>query len=359
VSYNAKKYFDLTYFLGDRVPNLRSGKNKKAWRPGNKGGVLGALWNIGRQKYTIMLVPHSEKQTIHFQVTFFTVFFVGIILLALLTGFLWISLDFSDKEVLLASRSRDLSKTEASLDSVRDEVGQLVVSADVFKESVNNAIGILEFDENANNPTTQGGDLSSLLSIKQSGQGTLTEITDLKALRVTLENSTSALENISSILVGQKDLLSDIPTRWPLKGVNGWTTQVFGPSIHPIRKHWYLHRGLDLAFLYGTPIVSTANGKVVKIDYDPQGFGLYIDIQHNYGFKTRYAHLQRQLVELGQPVLRGDVIGTMGNSGQSTGAHLHYEVMIGTQLVDPIKFLNMAKTNSPTQQVLSKLQRYQ
>lgn len=341
------------------MPNLRSGKNRKSRQPGNKG-VFGTIWNTGRQKYTIMLIPHSEKQTIHFQVSLFTVFFVGIILLGLLTGFFWISLDFSDKEVLLASQSRDLSKTEASLDLVRDEVGQLVVSTDIFKKSVNSTMGILGLDENADNPVTHGGDLSSLFSIEQSGQDTLTEIAEIRTLRTTLENSTATLEDIGLVMAGQKELLSDIPTSWPLKGVNGWATQVFGPSIHPIRKHWYLHRGLDLAFLYGTPIVSTANGKVVKLDYDSQGFGLYIDIQHNYGFKTRYAHLQRQLVELGQVVSQGDVIGTMGNSGQSTGAHLHYEVMIGTQLVDPVKFLNMAKSNAaPMQKVISQLQRYQ
>jgi len=339
------------------VPNLKSGRNRKGLRS-VRGGIFKAIWDIGRQKYTIMLIPHSERQTIHFQVSLFTVLFVGIILLGLLTGFFWISLDFSGKEVLLASQSRDLSETEASLDLIRDEVGQLVVSTDIFKESVNNTLGILGLDENAVSPKSQGGDLSSLFSVEQSDRNTLAEVTDLKSLRTTLENSTSTLEDIGLILAGQRDLLSDIPTGWPLKAVNGWVTQVFGPSIHPFGGYWYLHRGLDLAFLYGTPIVSTANGKVVKLDYDPNGFGFYIDIQHKYGFKTRYAHLQRQLVEVGQIVSQGDVIGTMGNSGQSTGAHLHYEVMIGTQLVDPIKFLNMAKSNAPMQNVVSKLQRY-
>ncbi len=120
------------------------------------------------------------------------------------------------------------------------------------------------------------------------------------------------------------------------------------------------HRGIDLAFGYGVPIMATANGKVVKKEYDPNGFGYYIDIQHNYGFKTRYAHMQRQLVDVGQTVSQGEVIGTMGNSGMSTGPHVHYEVMIGTQLVDPIKFLNMANPDGsrlaiiPGQMIFSK-----
>jgi len=259
----------------------------------------------------------------------------------------------------MATQSRDLSKTEASLDSIRDEVGQLIVSADMFRDSVNNTMGILGLNENTDNPTSHGGDLSSLFSIEQGDRDTLAEITNLKTLRTNLENFTSTLDDMGLILAGQKSLLSDIPTGWPLKDTNGWVTQVFGPSVHPFGGYWYLHRGLDLAFLYGTPIVSTANGKVVKIDYDPGGFGLYIDIQHKYGFKTRYAHLQRQLVELGEVVSQGDMIGTMGSSGQSTGSHLHYEVMIGTQLVDPVKFLNMANSGAQIQNVISNLQRYQ
>jgi len=306
-----------------------------------------------------MLIPHSERKTIHFQVSIFTVLFIGIILLGLLTGFFWISLDFSDKEVLLASRSRDLSEAEANLDLIRDEVGQLIISADSFKESVNNTMGFLGLDENTDNPTTNGGSLSSLFLIEKSGQDALAEVTDLRVLRTNLENSASTLEDIGFVLAGQKDLLSDIPTGWPLKDVSGWVTQVFGPSIHPFGRYWYLHRGIDLAFLYGTPVVSTANGKVVKIDYDPGGFGLYIDIQHSYGFKTRYAHLQRRLVDLGQIVSQSDVIGTMGSSGQSTGPHLHYEVMIGTQLVDPVKFLNMTNSDTSMRNVISKLQEYQ
>ncbi|MDF1567598.1 MAG: M23 family metallopeptidase, partial [Spirochaetaceae bacterium] len=169
----------------------------------------------------------------------------------------------------------------------------------------------------------------------------------------------SELEDIGLVLAGQKDLLSDIPTIWPLQGVRGWVTQVFGPSIHPFGKYWYLHRGVDLAFGYGVPIMATADGKVVKKEFDPNGFGYYVDIQHRYGFKTRYAHMQRQLVDVGQTISQGDVIGTMGSSGQSTGPHLHYEVMIGTQLVDPIKFLNMTNPDGSLQNITTSLQRYQ
>ena len=84
-----------------------------------------------------------------------------------------------------------------------------------------------------------------------------------------------------------------------------------------------------------------------------------MDVQHSYGFKTRYAHMQTVQVTVGQQVSQGDVIGTMGNSGQSTGPHLHYEVMIGTQLVDPVKFLTMSNADGVMQNITPALQRYQ
>jgi len=323
------------------------------------GGFPAVLWRLGRQKFTIMLVPHTEKRTVHFQVSLFTLFFMTVLFVGLLAGFFWFSLDFSGKEVLLASKSRDLAESEASLDVIRDEVDLLVSSAGAFKSSLGTTMEILGIEGASSEASTGSGDLASLFSLEQTDGNTLTEVTDLKTLRVSLDSSVTSLDDIGAVLTSQKDLLSDIPTIWPLQGVRGWVTQVFGPSIHPYGNYWYLHRGIDLAFGYGVPIMATANGKVVKKDFDANGFGYYIDIQHNYGFKTRYAHMQRQLVEVGQTVSQGDVIGTMGSTGLSTGPHVHYEVMIGTQLVDPIKFLNMANPDGALQNVSSSLRRYQ
>lgn len=330
-------------------------------RPSRKsGGFASALRRAGRQKFTVMFVPHSEKKTVHIHISLLSLIIIGLLFIGLLAGFFWFSFDFSGKEVLLASRSRDLEETEASLGVIRSEVAQLVSSADSFRNILSNTMDTLGLERASADPATGGGgDLASLFTVEQADGSSLSEVADLQSLRVSLEKSVSTLEDIGLVLSSQKNLLSDIPTIWPLQGVRGYVTQVFGPSIHPFNRYWYLHRGVDLAFGYGVPIMATANGKVVKREYDPNGFGYYIDIQHNYGFKTRYAHLQRQLVDVGQTVSQGEVIGTMGNSGMSTGPHLHYEVMIGTQLVDPIKFLNMAGPDGSIQNLATTLQRYQ
>ncbi len=322
-------------------------------------GLLSALWHFGCQKFTIMLVPHSEKKTIHCDISLFMILFMVVLFLGVLGGFFWFSLDSSGKEAIIATRSRDLAVTEASLDIIREEVGQLVVSAGRFRSALSKTMDILGIEASVVNPSSAGGgDLASLFTVDQASGNSIAEVNELSSLRVSLDDSVDGLEDIGLILSNQKELLSDIPTIWPLQDVKGWVTQVFGPSIHPFGHYWYLHRGLDLAFGYGVPIMATANGKVVKKDFDENGFGYYIDIQHKYGFKTRYAHLQRQLVEVGQRITQGEVIGTMGNSGMSTGPHLHYEVMIGTQLVDPFKFLNMTNSDTGLGSFTSNLKRY-
>ncbi|MDZ7792491.1 MAG: M23 family metallopeptidase [Spirochaetia bacterium] len=87
--------------------------------------------------------------------------------------------------------------------------------------------------------------------------------------------------------------------------------------------------------------VAAANGKVIERKYEPMGFGNYIVIRHAYGFATKYAHLDNVYVEEGDVVTQGQKIGTMGNTGMSTGPHLHFEVRIGAQVVDPERFLNV------------------
>ena len=312
------------------------------------------------RRYTLMLVPHTQENAVKFQVSLLFLIIVLILFCTLVSGFLWFSFDVTSKQIILMARSKDLANAEANLDVIRTEVSAVLDSVGSFHVSLDNTMDILGIDEGSASRKKIGGegDLASLFNVEQPSGG-MAEVSELKVLKSSLNSSVDSLESISFMLSGQKELLSDIPTNWPLKGVNGWVTQIFGPSIHPRYGHWYLHRGLDLGFGYGVPIVATANGKVIEKKFDRDGFGYYIDIQHKYGFKTRYAHLQQQHVEKGQEVFQGEVIGTMGNSGNSTGPHLHYEVMIGTQVIDPVKFLNMTNPNNSRRKVSVRLRKYQ
>jgi murein DD-endopeptidase MepM/ murein hydrolase activator NlpD len=115
----------------------------------------------------------------------------------------------------------------------------------------------------------------------------------------------------------------------------------FGQNENPFTGQYYIHKGIDLStYRSGDPIVATADGQVVTIDFD-NGFGNYIIIKHKHGYYTRYAHMQAFKAKVGQRVQQNEVIGWIGNTGLSTGPHLHYEVHVGSDVVDPYKYINI------------------
>lgn len=112
----------------------------------------------------------------------------------------------------------------------------------------------------------------------------------------------------------------------------------FGLRTHPIYKVRKMHAGIDFAASIGTPIYATADGKVVNVDVKFSGYGKLVEIDHGFGYKTRYAHMHDFAVREGQKVRRGDLIGYVGNTGVSTAPHLHYEVLINGTQVDPVHY---------------------
>lgn len=109
---------------------------------------------------------------------------------------------------------------------------------------------------------------------------------------------------------------------------------------HPVTGLVSFHHGLDFAGAIGTPIYATGDGVVESTSYSFGGYGNQVVIDHGFGYKTRYAHLHKINVEPGQKVKRAEVIGQLGNSGRSTGPHLHYEVMVRDKHVNPLNYFN-------------------
>jgi murein DD-endopeptidase MepM/ murein hydrolase activator NlpD len=289
-----------------------------------------------------MFIPHSEKRIFNFQISVFTLIFIVFLLSVLLIGFIGLTTHFTTTNDQFLKMSNSLNASEASLESFKDEIVELRRVVKDFKSRMEGVLAEVG-TESAKNYLEQGvgGDLSSLVSLEDVEFGNLRDLSDLISLRTYLENAVVPLGEIHQVLEAQRELLVDIPTLWPLKGVHGNITNRFGPARHPFTGGWYLHKGIDIAWGYGVPIVATANGKVQKIDNDPMGLGWYIVLRHNYGFHTRYGHMDRIIIQKGQEVRRGQIIGYMGSSGLSTGPHLHYEVGIGTQVVDPEQFLSI------------------
>jgi murein DD-endopeptidase MepM/ murein hydrolase activator NlpD len=119
-------------------------------------------------------------------------------------------------------------------------------------------------------------------------------------------------------------------------------TSGFGGRNDPINGSARMHEGQDLAGDYGDPVYATADGTVTYAGWE-NGYGRLIKITHAFGIETRYGHLSQIGVNVGQKVSRGEKIGDMGNSGRSTGTHLHYEVRLSGTAVNPMTFIRAAK----------------
>jgi murein DD-endopeptidase MepM/ murein hydrolase activator NlpD len=153
-----------------------------------------------------------------------------------------------------------------------------------------------------------------------------------------------SLNMLTKKAISNQDMLKHIPAIQPIdnkdlkRTASGW-----GWRIHPIYNIKKFHYGLDFTAPAGTPVYATGEGQIAytikDTDKDSQGYGNLIIIDHGYGYKTLYAHLKCFAVKPGQKIIRGETIGYVGNTGLSTGPHLHYEVVKDGKKVNPVYYL--------------------
>lgn len=307
-----------------------------------KNGIV-KVFKLGNRKLTIMIVPHSQNKVLNFQTNFFAIIFGTIIVVGIAGAFFYFNKQTVSSQTEIARLENENRDTMASLDELRNENNNLLQVAKRFEASFNQTLAPLGINKKSSTKNGLGSDLTSMFNVRELSNGTLKETSDIQQLTSFLENAIQPIEQLSKMLQAQGALFSDIPSVHPLKGGIGHISAHFGQMEHPLTGQWYIHKGMDFStWRSGDPIIATANGKVVTVSFD-NGFGNYVIIQHKHGFYTRYAHLHRVWVQSGQTVSQGDVIGLVGNTGVSTGPHLHYEVHIGSDVVDPAKYINVTK----------------
>lgn len=150
-----------------------------------------------------------------------------------------------------------------------------------------------------------------------------------------IEFEKAQYEVIAKNMLSNEKLFESIPALIPTNG--DYTSSRFGMRIHPFLKVRKMHPGMDFVTDVGTPVYAPGNGKVVSVRRNG-GYGLEIVIDHGYGYRTKYAHLSKSVVKRWQKVERGQMIATTGNSGLSTGPHLHYEVSHNGRKLNPAQF---------------------
>lgn len=201
---------------------------------------------------------------------------------------------------------KNLSMSLSSLKSERDQLEEENLRIGELNSSLDNSLNGLE----------------SLLGMEPT-----TEIDPLRAELLTIEANKRLF------------FLHSIPNGVPIQAIR--ISDKFGPRIHPVKKKRVIHHGIDFKANRGTPVYATADG-VVEFGgfHKSSGFGKLVILQHNFGFKTYFAHLDAVKVKSGEFVSKGQLIGLSGNTGLSTGPHLHYEVRHLFTAIDPEPFLS-------------------
>lgn len=158
---------------------------------------------------------------------------------------------------------------------------------------------------------------------------------DLDQLKAETRTQEKSFTELHEYLFKQTSLFASTPAIWPARG---WVTSTFGYRISPFTGLRQMHEGLDIANAVGTPVFAPADGIVSKVDRD-NGVGKTISINHGYGIVTKYGHLSDMYAHVGKRVKRGEKIAAVGNTGRSTGPHLHYEVLVNGIHVNPEKYI--------------------
>jgi murein DD-endopeptidase MepM/ murein hydrolase activator NlpD len=158
---------------------------------------------------------------------------------------------------------------------------------------------------------------------------------ELSQLRGAAAKQEASLQVLIEYFEDKRSLHAATPALWP---VRGWVTSHFGNRLSPFSGIEKFHEGIDIAAQTGTPVAAPADGVVIKAGFGT-GYGNMVEISHGYGFKTVFAHNSRLNVKAGQRIRRGDIIAYVGDSGSSTGPHLHYEVRLNGLPINPTKYM--------------------
>jgi murein DD-endopeptidase MepM/ murein hydrolase activator NlpD len=297
----------------------------------------------GHEKLTIMFVPHSEKRVLTIHISNFAMLFILLtVAVIVITSIAAVSGKKSADQKLVRLERENQIKQEY-IDTFINNVNLLKNRFASFRMDVSRIFSYVAsqpIDNQIEYPTKEDESTNSSSSIENTIFAKPSEIDDLYRLRKELEIYKIQMQKFAEFIEKSKDFVNSVPSIWPVKDGGGHITSTFGYRRDPLLNIPKLHSGVDIAYWPGMPVVATADGVVVSAGWQG-GYGKVIKIQHKYGFMSVYGHLMSIYVSEGQRVKKGQVIGAIGMSGRATGYHLHYEIRIGTEVVNPMPYLSI------------------
>jgi len=276
------------------------------------------------------MLRFSMKKRNFLVLTFLVGFFLCISFIGFF-NFLRFSMDIGQKELLV----RENRKLRRELKELKEKISEIDLLVDSLYLRNLALRTYLEIDFPEKDPEIGG--IGGVL--EEPRNPVVRELKDLeREVERLLRFSRAELKDLSYI---EEKLKEDSRKREhtpSLMPTSGFLTSKFGFRRDPFTGDMGFHPGIDIAAPSGTPVIAPAAGKVKSVRW-LYGYGLTIEIDHGYGFTTRYAHVQRAIVKPGQKVRRGEIIAYVGKTGRTTGPHLHYEVRMNRRPVNPTKYI--------------------
>lgn len=298
-----------------------------------------------RKKHKFRINPHSleiEKFTLTWKDRFrrFGYTFLALTVFAVLVLFVAYSYFPSPRELML---HRENKQYELQFEILNERVEQLSNVVATLEERDDNIYRVIFESEPVAKEKRLAGiggsnryeDLEGYANTKLVME--TSKKIDVLSRRLFIQSK--SFDEIMKLAKGKEKMLASIPAIQPV--TNKDLTRLasgFGVRIHPVYKTYRMHTGVDFTAPVGTPIYATGDGKVSNPTDGMSGYGKVIVINHGFGYQTVYAHCSKIIVRPGQAVKRGEIIGYVGNSGLSTGPHVHYEVLKNGQHVNPVNF---------------------
>ncbi len=244
-----------------------------------------------------------------------------------------IELDYLRREA--SSQHAQLMKMAASVVDMKSRMARIKELSDRLSSIAGNVAG-----KSFGVKGTGGSSEIGAVSLREFGRKDEDEAAaqvsqELNGLKSDASSEEARIKKLMSYFEQRNSIMACTPSIWP---VRGFITSKFGYRNSPIYGTTEFHCGLDIANDVGTPVHAAADGTVSAAGFS-SSYGNYVKLQHGYGMATMYCHLSKIDVQEGQRVSKDEVIGAIGNTGHSTGPHLHYEVLVNGVPVNPMKYI--------------------
>lgn len=264
----------------------------------------------------------------------------------------------SPKEKVL---QKEIENMEVHYSGVSDQLNQLTKVLNNLQERDANVhrmlLGMEPIDESVWNGGVGGHDkYESLRENAHAGELLAQTQQKIDKLERQMYLQSKSLDDLVDMSKENEDRFMSIPSIKPVREDklkrNVKLLSGFGMRIHPVHKIRKMHAGIDFTAPRGTPIQATGKGKIAEVRNSKRGYGRHVIIDHGYGYKTLYAHMDEIHVKKGQSVLKGQQIGTIGSTGTSTAPHCHYEVRYHDKALNPIDYVLDGLTPSEYQELV-------